>query len=52
MTTDLTVSGTVKITGEQTNESTITAEGEITGNKIKLSKHTHTETGSETNKPS
>jgi hypothetical protein len=52
MTTNLKVDGTVWITGEQTNDSTITAVDEITGKEVKLSEHTHTETGSETNKPS
>ena len=45
MTTNLTVDGTVHVTGEQTNEKGIVAEGEIQtkkGNKPKLSTHTHT----------
>jgi len=52
MTTNLKVDGTVWITGKQQNDSSIEAVGEITGKEIKLSEHTHTETGSETNKPS
>ena len=45
MTTDLTVDGTVHITGKQTNASSIVATGEVTGKKIKLSTHTHTISG-------
>ena len=44
MTTNLTVDGTVHITGEQTNKKGIVADGEIQtkkGNKPKLSSHTH-----------
>jgi hypothetical protein len=44
MTTNLTVDGTVHITGAQTNKKSIVADGEIQtkkGNKPKLSSHTH-----------
>ena len=44
MTTDLTVDGTVHITGKQTNESTISADGDIdtkAGNSPTLATHTH-----------
>ena len=52
ITSNVKIDGTLNVTGAQTNDSTIIAEDEITGNKIKLSTHTHTETGSETKKPS
>ena len=42
---DTTISGTLHVTGNQTNEKSIVADGEIQtilGNKPKLSKHTHT----------
>jgi hypothetical protein len=44
MTTNLTVDGTVHITGKQTNDSTITAQGDIdtkAGNAPTLATHTH-----------
>ena len=44
MTTNLTVDGTVHITGAQTNKKSIVADGEIQtlqNNKPKLSSHTH-----------
>jgi len=42
---DTTITGTLHVTGKQTNESSIVADGEIQtkeGNAPKLSKHTHT----------
>ena len=45
MTTNLTVDGSCLLSGEQTNEKGIVADGEIQtkkGNKPKLSTHTHT----------
>ena len=53
-----TITGTLHVTGKQTNESSIVADGEIQtkkGNAPKLSKHTHTITSGssagKTNKP-
>jgi len=36
-----TITGTLHVTGAQTNDSTIIAQGEITGNEIPLSTHKH-----------
>ena len=39
-----TITGTLHVTGAQTNDETITAQGEVTGNSVTLSGHTHTDT--------
>lgn len=39
-----TITGTLHVTGAQTNDATITAQGEVTGNSVTLSGHTHTDT--------
>lgn len=39
-----TITGTLHVTGAQTNDKTITAQGEVTGNSVTLSGHTHTDT--------
>jgi len=36
----------LNVTGKQTNSSSITASGEVTGKGVKLSSHTHTVGGS------
>ena len=43
------IDGKLNVTGAQTNDSTITAEGEVTGKGIKLSTHTHTIAGTPAN---
>ena len=42
ITSNVKIDGTLNVTGAQTNDSTITAEDEITGKGVKLSTHTHT----------
>ena len=51
ITSNVKIDGTLNVTGAQTNDSTITAEDEVTGKGVELSTHTHTETGSKTKKP-
>ena len=42
ITSNVKIDGTLNVTGAQTNDSTITAEDEVTGKGVELSTHTHT----------
>ena len=44
ITSNVKIDGTLNVTGAQTNDSTITAEGEITSGSVTLTKHTHIDT--------
>ena len=44
ITSNVKIDGTLNVTGAQTNDSTITAEGEITSGSVTLTGHTHIDT--------